>query len=124
MGDGSYLSWEEVQRLALPPNAAMLIPPPPEPLETAAPGAGPPHSKPDWLDDINFPDSPKPADSAPIDPEANRAAAERAEYGPGPIRFLANLIAFNAVLEYAKSPPKKDEDEDKRIPAQPRPEKP
>src|SRR5436190_14134734 len=51
MSDGSYLSWEEVQRLMLPPNATMLVPPPPPaPVEVPALAAGPP-PKPDWLDD-------------------------------------------------------------------------
>src|SRR5207249_8055796 len=100
MAEGTYLSWDEVQRLALPPDATMLVPPQPEPAEVFAPAAGPPPPRPVWLEDA-FVAQPIVPTAEPLDPAAARAAAERAEYGPGPVRFLANLIPFNALLEYA-----------------------
>lgn len=121
MAEGTFLSWEEVQRLALPPNAAMLIPPTPEP-EVPALAAGPP-SKADWLDDGFIAESMlKAADPnvVPVDPDAERAAAASPDQLPGPVRLLANLIAYNAVLEYATSPRKKDDEEEQQIPSKPR----
>lgn len=105
MSDDHVMTWEEMQRLALPPNSTMLVPPPPDVVEVPALAAGPP-PKPDWLDD-GFT-----AGEITIDPDANRAAAEREEHGPGAVRLLANMIAVGAVLEYANSPPKKEDDEE------------
>src|SRR5262249_55478655 len=97
ISDGSYLSWEEVQRLMLPPNATMLVPPPPpEPAEVPALASGP-GPKPDWLDD--------PAHSnLTITPEEAKSQAEQAEHGPAALRLVANAIAINAMFEYAQSP--------------------
>src|SRR5258708_7516696 len=81
MSDSTFLSWEEAQRLMLPPNATMLVPPALEPAEVPALAAGPPPARAEWLDD------------AFADPAAARAAAEQVEYGPGPVRMLANVIA-------------------------------
>ena len=117
MTDGTYLSWEEAHRLALPPNTAMLMPPP-KPLEVAVLAAGPPLGRPDWLDD-DF--QAVPATQTVEDADANRAAAERAEYGPGPVRLLANVIAFNALREFAASPREDDEDDEQPSPGVPRP---
>jgi hypothetical protein len=112
MSGATFLSWEEAQRLMLPPNATMLVPPPAlENAEVPALAASPPPARAEWLDD------------AFADPAAARAAAEEVEYGPGPVRMLANVIAVNALLEYALSPPKKDE-EKKRHPAEARPDVP
>ena len=108
ISDGSYLSWEEVQRLMLPPNATMLVPPPPpEPAEVPALASGPP-PKPDWLDDGYV--GVQPASNLTITPQEARSAAEKAEHGPALVRILANAVAVNAVLEYANSPATKDDD--------------
>src|SRR5262245_28922072 len=104
MADSIYLSWEEMQQLALPPNTTMLVPPPPEPVDVPALAAGPPPRH-DWLDDAFVAPAGHRSDTLPDNPDANRAAAERAEYGPAEVRLLANLIAFNAMLQYAQSPP-------------------
>ena len=95
--------------LALPSARAQeqpQPPPQPEPVEMAALSAGPPPLRPVWLDDAFVAESATRVTDTEVDPAAARAAAERAAYGPGPVRFLANLIAFNALLEYAHSPPK------------------
>jgi hypothetical protein len=133
MSGGNFLSWDEMQRLALPPNTAMLVPPPPELTEVPALAAGPPKPQPDWLDDafvanadsaapveplaLNTPTVADPSAQrlVPQDPDAERAAAERAEYGPGPVRLITNLITVNALLEFAQSP-RKEEDEEERPP--------
>lgn len=117
MAEGTFLSWEEAQRLALPPDATVLIPPQPEPLDMAAQSAGPP-PRPVWLDDAFVPEPATRAIDTDADSAAARAAAESAAYGPGPVRFLANLIAFSALLEYAHSPPKPT-DEKKSVPSVP-----
>src|SRR5262245_2074965 len=115
MTDGTYLSWEEVQRLMLPPNASMLIPPPPpEPADVPALAAGPP-PKPDWLDygTSALPTSALPSKSnLTITPEEARSAAEKAEHGPAIPRLLANVIAVNAVLNLGSAPQKKEDEED------------
>jgi hypothetical protein len=128
MSQGTFLSWDEMQHLALPPNSAMLIPPTPDPLELAELSAGVPEQRPDWLDDA-FQGEPKVAlneqpntDAVIIDPDANRAAAERAEYGDPAVRLLANLIAMNAALEYAQTPPKEEDEEKKQVPLAPKPD--
>lgn len=108
MSSDSILSWDEVQRMALPANATMLIPPTPDPAELEAITSGAPEQRPHWLED-EFQTAPK--SQQVIDPDANRAAAERAEYGHPAVRLLANLVAVNAVLEYAQTPAKKDEEE-------------
>src|SRR5262245_39417110 len=106
MADGSYLSWEEVQRLMLPPNATMLIPPPPpDPAEVAALAAGPPPKR-DWLDDDYSAGVLPPKNDLRITEDEARSAAEKAEHGPAVTRLLANVIAVNAVINYAQSPPK------------------
>ena len=107
MPDGMYLSWEEAQRLALPPNTTMLIPPTPDAVEVPALAAAAPPN-PDWLDD----------------PDAERAAAEREQYGPAPLRVLANVITVNALLQYAQAPPKKNDEEKRQLPPEPRQDKP
>ncbi|MFL5339289.1 MAG: hypothetical protein ACJ8F7_03900 [Gemmataceae bacterium] len=117
MSDGTILSWEEAQRLMLPPNSTMLVPPidaPEVPVLAAAP------PRPDWLDDAYVAD-PK---VQPHDSAAEQAAAERAEYGPGPVRLLANLIAVNAVLEVALTPRRKEEKAPRDLPPEPRPDHP
>ncbi len=123
MSDGSYLSWEEVQRLMLPPNATMLVPPPPPaPVEVPALAAGPP-PKPDWLDDGYAAGVLPPKNDLTITPEEARSAAEKAEHGPAVTRLLANVIAVNALLNLGQSPPKKDdeaEDEERRRRKEPR----
>jgi hypothetical protein len=130
MSDGMYLSWEEVQRLALPPNTTMLIPPLPEQIDVPALDSGSP-PRPDWLEDgfvgeqgLPVSDISHHSSNAPADPEAERAAiadAERAKYGPGAVRLLANMIAMNALIEYANSPAKKEDEEPKPLPADPDP---
>ena len=112
MSDGSYLSWEEVQRLMLPPNATMLIPPPPpEPAEVPALAAGPP-PKPDWLDDAYGASALPPKNNLTITPEEARSAAEKAEHGPAIPRLLANVITVNAILNLGQTSPKKNDDEE------------
>jgi hypothetical protein len=112
MSDGSYLSWEEVQRLMLPPNATMLIPPPPpEPAEVPALAAGPP-PKPEWLDDAYVAGVMPTKNNLAITPEEARSAAEKAEHGPAVVRMLANAIAVGALLEQTQLQPKKEEIEE------------
>jgi hypothetical protein len=134
MMDGMYLSWEEIQRLALPPNATMLIPPPLEQLDVPALSAARPVNT-DWLDDRfasltpQQPPERQTGSSAEQkhDEDADRQArseAEKAQYGSGPLRLLTNLIAMNALLEYIQSPSVKDEEQDdehslEREPAKP-----
>jgi hypothetical protein len=114
MSDASYLSWEEVQRLMLPPNATMLIPPPPpDPAEVSVVGAGGP-PKPDWLDDAYSAGVIPPKNDLRITPEEAQSAAAKAEYGPAVTRLLANVIAVNAVLNLGQSPPKLEEDEEEQ----------
>jgi hypothetical protein len=120
MSDGTVLSWAEVQMLALPPDATMLVPPPVESAEVVAPAGGPPVQHRDWLDDA-FAAAPAPV---AVDPAAAQAAAERAEYGPGPVRFLANLITFNALLERAQTPAKAGDDEHRPAKTEPPPARP
>jgi len=50
--------------------------------------------------------------------------AERAEHGPGPIRLLANLITYHALLEYAQSPTKVSDGKKPAVPATPKPTEP
>ena len=121
MAEGTFLSWEEAQRLALPPDATVLIPPQPEPIDMAAQSAGPPRPRPVWLDDAFVAESATRATDTEVDPAAVRAAAERAAYGSGPVRLLANLIAYNALLEYAHSPPRPEDEKKSPTVAQPKP---
>ncbi len=101
--EGKILSWEEVQKLALPPDAAMLVPPSPSdnvPALTTAPSG-----LPDWLTEE--------------DPEAARAAAEREQFGPGPVRLITQLVAVNAIWQAGQSfgrpkPSDGSRDEDRR----------
>jgi len=129
MSSSAFLSWEDMQRLAYPPETIVLVPPPPlESMDMVTSVAGPPKAGHEWLNDISFSEihdpgtdrmptnsarvssaSPDPQ-AIPTDPNAERAAAETAEYGPGPVRFLASAIAAGAVLEYLHTPPKKDDD--------------
>jgi hypothetical protein len=120
MAEGTFLSWEEAQRLALPPDATVLIPPQPEPIDMAAQSAGPP-PHPVWLDDAYVAESATRVTDTEVDPAAVRAAAERAAYGPGPVRLLANLIAYNALLEYAHSPPKPADEKKRTTSVEPEP---
>jgi hypothetical protein len=125
MTQGTYLSWEEMQRLALPPDATMLVPPPFQPADVAALAAGPPRT--DWLDEGFAPPlsaQRPPTDAVPVDPAAEQAAAERAEYGPGPVRLLSSLIAVNAVLAYAHEPRTQDDEEQppRKLPDEPEPQ--
>ena len=118
MSDGTILSWEEAQRLMLPPNSTMLVPPIDAPEVPVLSAAAPP--RPDWLDDAYVADP----NVKPQDPAAEQAAAERAEYGPGPVRLLANVIAVNAVLEVALSPRRKEDEEPRKLPPEPLPDQP
>ncbi len=118
MSQGAFLSWDEMQRMALPANATLLIQSPTEPVEVACLAVGPSNPHPDWLDDGSFASS-QTADSVPIDSAAARSAAEQAEYGSGPVRLIANLIAYNAVLEYALSPRKEEKKEKRALPEAP-----
>jgi len=90
----------------------MLIPPP-EPADVTVLTERPPLAPPEWLDDGAF-----------VDPDAQRAAIEREQYGSGPVRLLTSLIAVNAVLEYAHSPAKKDDEKKPRPPEEPTPIEP
>jgi hypothetical protein len=111
ISDGSYLSWEEVQRLMLPPNATMLVPPPLDPPADVPALTGPP-PKPDWLEDGYVGVQP-PHSNLTITPEEAHSAAEKAKHGDAVVRILANAITVNAVLEFANSPRKAEtEDED------------
>jgi hypothetical protein len=121
MSGDTFLSWDEVHRMALPANATILIPPTPDPAELVALSSGAPEQKPDWLDDA-FQSGANGSQAVTIDPDANRAAAERSEYGDPAVRMLANMIAVNAVLEYALTPAIKAEKDEKPIPAKSRPE--
>ena len=116
---------------AIPPNTTVLISPPPEPIDVPSLVSGrPPH--PEWLEDgyvgehgPNVADANHRADQSTNDPEAERAAiaeAERAKYGPGGVRLLAHLITMNALIEYAHSPAKKDDEEQKPLPTEPEPD--
>src|SRR5262249_59340505 len=76
MSQGTYLSWEEMQRLALPPDATMLVPPPFQPADVAALAAGPPRT--DWLHEGLAPPpaaQPQPGDAGPVDPAPQPAPA-------------------------------------------------
>src|SRR5580700_6611736 len=98
MSDSTYRSWEEVQRLVLPPNATMLIPPLPEQIDVPVLDSGS-APNPDWLESgfagasaAVVVDPSHHSASAPANPDAERAAkaeAERAKYGPGAVRLLA-----------------------------------
>lgn len=85
--EGKILLWEDAQRLMLPPEASMLVPMPPAddfPDLTNAPS-----SPPDWLTED--------------DPEAALAAAEREQFGPGPIRLITQVITLNAIGQLGQS---------------------
>ncbi|MCX7701727.1 MAG: hypothetical protein N2039_12695 [Gemmataceae bacterium] len=85
--EGKILSWEEAQQLMLPPEATMLVPPT---VGDEVPGlTNAPSSLPDWLTED--------------DPEAAQAAAEREQYGPGPIRLLTQLVTMNALGQAVQS---------------------
>jgi hypothetical protein len=111
MAEGTFLSWEEMQRLALPPNTAMLIPPLPEPEEVACLAAGPPHAHPDWLDDGLYTES-SPTSTATRQLQDDNSDPAPGDGVPGPVRLIANLITVNALLEYAYGPHKKPDDEE------------
>ncbi len=126
MSDGTFMSWQEMQYLCLPPNSAMLVPPPLDPAEIEALSAGAPGQRPEWLDDefqvqplSNVPTTEQSAQ--PFDPEANEAAAQRAEYGEPAVRLLANAIAVGALLEMTRVEPKHDHQNDRRNPNKPEP---
>jgi hypothetical protein len=111
MSGGSFLSWEEAQRLMLPPNSTMLVPPVAEPAEVPVLASNPP-TPPDWLDDPSLAQAGSPSE----DSSEN-----------GPLRFLANVITINALLDYALSPPPAEEEEKKeakRLAGDPRPDMP
>jgi len=118
MSQGAFLSWDELQRMALPANTTILIQSPTDPVEVSCLAVGPSNPHPDWLDDASFTCSQN-AGSAPIDSATARSAAEQAEYGSGPVRLIANLIAYNAVLEFALSPRKEEEKEKRAVPEEP-----
>jgi len=112
MSAGSFLSWEEAQRLMLPPNSTMLVPPVAEPAEVPVLASSPP-ARPDWLDD----------------PSLAQAGSPRVDTSSenGPLHFLANVIAINALLDYALSPPPaevEEKKEAKRLPGDPSPDLP
>lgn len=121
MSDGTFMSWQEMQHLCLPPNSAMLVPPPPDQAELESLSAGVPGQRPAWLDDA-FQDVPAAKlnevelSAKPFDPEANRAAAERAEYGAPEVRLLANAITAGAILELLRADPAEEEPNNRQIP--------
>src|SRR5262245_41076345 len=123
MPEGTFLSWDEVQRLALPPDATMLVPPPPEPAEVSQTAAGPPPSA-DWLDDQFVADT----TAATVEPQhsdapPDSATTENASRRHGPMRVIDNLLVINALLDWARTPAKAKE-EKKSLPPEPKPDKP
>lgn len=127
MSDGTFMSWQEMQNLCLPPNSAMLVPPPPDPAELEALSAGAPGQRPVWLDDA-FQTAPALSEQQaelsiqPIDPVANEAAAQRAKYGEPAVRLLANAITAGAILELTRAEPSKEEAENRQFPEQDEPD--
>lgn len=123
MTDGTFMSWQEMQLLCLPPNSAMLVPPPPDAAELEAMSAGAPGQRPEWLDDAfqmaptAEPSSREPEKPVqPIDLAANEAAAQRAEYGEPAVRLLANAIAMGALLEMTQLQPKPEQPKNRQDP--------
>jgi hypothetical protein len=119
---GTVLSWEQVQQMQLPPNTTVLLPPTP-PVDFTVPEVAPPDGTPEWLEDNYYPQPVNPIPmtdriesppTAPEDPKAAQAAAERERYGDPALRLLTGLVATNAILERIQTPPKKDEDEKKK----------
>ncbi len=127
MSDSTYQSWEEMQRLVLPPNATLLIPPTPEPIEVPVLDSGSP-PRPDWLEYGSAADQTVVMDNPAhhsVNPEAEKAAiseAERAKHGPALVRLIANAITMNAVLEVATSPRKVEDEEPKPLTEEPEPD--
>jgi hypothetical protein len=110
----TYISWAEVQRLALPANATILIPPTPEPDELVGLSGGAPGKQPSWLDDGFYGDS-----GAGVASE-HQAPSVRADTGPTTperdsdeekVRMLMQMIAVNALLECGYAPQRNDDEE-------------
>jgi hypothetical protein len=102
-----YMSWEQMQQLQLPPNTTVLIPPTP-PVDDTVPLHPPAAAS--WLDDGYF------SAQTPVaeDKRAAEAAREREQYGDPAVRLLTSLIATNALLEHAKSPPAEKAEKQKK----------
>jgi hypothetical protein len=94
--EGTILSWEDAQQLMLPPDASVLIPP--HLIDDVPVVSNRPGTLPDWLTDE--------------DPEALRAAIEREQFGPGPVRLLTQVVAVNALWQAAESLRQKPEEDD------------
>lgn len=123
----TFLSWEQMQAMQLPPNTTMLVPPPP-PADVTVPTAPPPEGAPEWLDDSYYAPTPIPVVERIVSPTAGadesaqgRAAAEKEEYGDPALRLMTSLIATNALLERIQTPaPKKSEEtKPKKLPPAP-----
>jgi len=117
----TFLSWEQVQQMQLPPNTTVLVPPPPPADLTVIGAPPPPTGTPEWLDD-GYQSTPAvpvverivSPPAGPDDPEAARSAAEREKYGDPALRMMAGLIATNALLERAQSQPEQKKKETKK----------
>lgn len=115
----TFLTWEQVQALQLPPNTTVLVPPPP-PEDLTVPLQPPPQGAPEWLEDGYYPQVATASNgnerppAKPADENAAQAAAEREKYGDPALRLMTGLIATNAILERIQNPPRKDEEEEEK----------
>lgn len=117
----TFLSWEQVQQMQLPPNTTVLVPPSPPTVLTLSDASPPLSGFPEWLDDgyqsvpaIPIIDRIVSPPVGPDDPQAAQSAAEREEYGDPALRMMAGLIATNALLERVQAPPEEKKKENKK----------